>query len=349
MNKYLSILTLSIFLLACQAQSIPPYNNQAMLQGLNETVIEKIAFGSCNRHDMEQPMWQFIDKNEADLWIWLGDIIYGDTRDMKVLKKKYILQKKNKEYKKFGTQTGIIGIWDDHDYGENNAGKEYPKRKESKDLLFEFLEVPRSNPASKREGAYQSYSFGPEGKRIKVILLDCRYFSDKPQRDENGFDIPDPSLDILGKAQWKWLHEELKNSTADIHIIGNGIQVIPEEHPYEKFANFPTTRKKLFDMFETFKPKNLILLSGDRHIAEFSKISLENYPHDIYEITSSGLTHSFDSFEGEENKYRVGNVVSQLNFGLLKFDWQSKSVNISMEIRGLNNDILQFQQIELAY
>jgi len=51
-----------------------------------------IAFGSCNKEDQPQPMWKEILNHNPDLWVWLGDNIYGDSQDPQVLQKKYQTQ-----------------------------------------------------------------------------------------------------------------------------------------------------------------------------------------------------------------------------------------------------------------
>ena len=123
----------------------------------NDQELTTIAFGSCSRQSLPQLMWPFVLDQSPDLWIWTGDNIYGDSEDMGVLKKKYDRQKSEANYQKMRASMDIIGIWDDRDYGVNDGGKEFPKRAESRDLMFEFLNVPKSHPAWKREGAYQSY------------------------------------------------------------------------------------------------------------------------------------------------------------------------------------------------
>ena len=72
----------------------------------------------------------------------------------------------------------MIGVYDDHDYGVNDGCKNYPKRKESKKCLMDFLDVPKNSPLRKQEGAYQSYTFGKGAQTIKVIVMDTRYFRD---------------------------------------------------------------------------------------------------------------------------------------------------------------------------
>ena len=40
--------------------------------------LEVIAFGSCNRDELPQPLWPVIAEENPDLWIWAGDNIYAD-------------------------------------------------------------------------------------------------------------------------------------------------------------------------------------------------------------------------------------------------------------------------------
>lgn len=293
----------------------------------------RISFGSCNRHDLEQPLWDDIVFQKPDAWIWLGDIIYGDSENMDIIQEKYEVQASHVWYKKLVVSSQVFGIWDDHDYGKNNAGKEYTKKKETRDLLFNFLDVPAANIAWQREGAYQSYLIEDQDITVKLILLDCRYFRDKNKFEGNG--------DILGESQWKWLESELSKNEADIHLIANGIQIIPEDHKYEKWANFPESRSRLFTLLESTQVNKPILMSGDRHISELSAVNLENYDHPVYDITSSGLTHPWTSFPGEKNRHRVGEVINTINYGSLIFSkTESKPISVLYQVWGNHQSLL---------
>jgi len=289
-----------------------------------------ITFGSCNRHDEPQPLWKDIINNQPDVWVWLGDIVYGDTKDMQLFRQKYEAQKNHKEYGLLlNSDAKILGIWDDHDYGSNNAGEEYTQKMASRDLLFDFLDIPENAPLRNQEGAYNSFTFGEAEKQVKIILLDARYFREKPS--QNGT--------VLGETQWEWLAKELYQSNAEINIIGCGIQMIPEEHRFEKWANFPKERTRLFNLIARSKANGVILISGDRHIGEISAINWEGLSTPIYEITSSGLTHYYRSFSGEPNQHRVGKVVANYNFGMIEIDWNSEPLEVKLQIRSLNNQL----------
>ncbi len=315
---------------------------------VNESAtLTRIAIGSCNRSDLAQPLWEPIMAKNPDLWIWLGDNVYGDTEDMEKLAANYQRQKSNMAYQKLLAVTPVIGIWDDHDYGVNDGGKEYPKRSESRDILLNFLDVPKSNPVWQREGAYQSYTFGEGNKKVKVILLDARYFRDpvERRRGQNPQYIPNKTGTILGAAQWQWLEQELKNSDAQIHLIGSGIQILPTMHNYEKWNTFPQEREKLFGLLTKYKVPGTILMSGDRHIGELSSIDIEGLDYPLVELTTSGLTHVYKN-ASEENDLRIGNLVNKLNFGFFEIDWTKSKPMVKMEISGENGKIYQTHRID---
>jgi len=298
----------------------------------------RISFGSCNKHDLEQPLWDDIISQKPDAWIWLGDIIYGDSENMGIIQAKYEKQSSHVWYAKLVESSQIFGIWDDHDYGKNNAGKEYAKKKETRDLLFEFLDVPKTNGAWQRDGAYQSYILEENDIVVKLILLDCRYFRDQDKRGGTG--------DILGEEQWHWFESELIKNEGDIHLIANGIQIIPEDHKYEKWSNFPAARKRLFQLIDSTQVNKPIFLSGDRHISELSAIDLENYDHPIYDITSSGLTHPWRSFSGEQNQHRIGEVVNVKNYAsLIISTTASNTISVVYQVWGNHKTLLS--EIEL--
>jgi alkaline phosphatase D len=317
--------------------------------GLSQKDLTRIAFGSCSEEDTEEQMWPDIVAQKPQLWIWLGDNVYADTHDMNLLRTQYQKQKTNSEYQKLLETCPVIGIWDDHDYGVNDAGKLYTKKKESKEELLRFLDVPPHAEVRKHEGAYSAYTAGEGKKKVKVILLDTRYFRDTLYRSsEKGKRYEtNKTGDVLGEEQWKWLEKELKDSDAAITIIGSSIQFIAEDHGYEKWANFPSARQRLIQLLSRIKPKNTFFISGDRHIAEISKMNIPELSYELYDFTSSGLTHTWSdsSMTSEVNHNRVGDLIIQKTFGLLEIDWTEKQPKVSLEIRGYKNVLYQKQML----
>lgn len=331
MTRYLILL---VFVLA----SLPSWG-----QNQSPKLLRTIAFGSCSHESDTAQLWNDIIAQKPDLWIWMGDNIYGDTHDMAVMKHKYDIQKTNPDYRNLIKTCPVIGTWDDHDYGMNDGGKNFSKKEQSKTLALDFLDVPKDAKVRKREGIYDSYDFGPKGKKVKVILLDTRTFRDTViistvagKRYE-----PNPDGDVLGEAQWKWLENELKKSGADLNIIVSSIQFLANDHYYEKWGNFPVARQRMIDMLLKIKPGNTFFISGDRHIGEVSRLTLKGLPYALYDFTSSGLTHTWDGAREEKNSLRVGQLIIQKNFGLIRISWDSKLANVEMEIRGANGTVWQ--------
>jgi alkaline phosphatase D len=171
-----------------------------------------------------------------------------------------------------------------------------------------------------------------------VIVLDTRYFRDRIQKVDGVYQKNEAGT-ILGSAQWKWFEKELNNSTADFNIIMSSIQILSSQHRFEKWANFPNEFIKLGETLIRSKAKNVILLSGDRHISEFTLVNIQGIGYPLIDFTSSGLTHSYRDFQWETNDNRIQKVIHTESFGLLHFDFKNKKV--VMQMRGKKNALLQ--------
>ncbi|MCO4821207.1 MAG: alkaline phosphatase family protein [Flavobacteriaceae bacterium] len=302
-----------------------------------------IAFGSCNKQNMENTLWDDVLENNPSYWIWGGDIIYSDTDDMSLMAEHYKQQLNQDGYSKIIENTNVHGTWDDHDYGLNDGGEEFAVKDESQQLLLDFLGVPEDHERRRRKGVYYAENISVSNGNVKLIVLDTRYFRAAltPSKDSNRRYDPNPYGEgsLLGKAQWEWLETELSNSKADFNLIVSSIQVLSYEHGYEKWGNMPHEVDKLYELIVKSNAKGVVVLSGDRHISEFSKTKFEGMSYPLIDFTSSGLTHSYSNFTNEPNANRIGKVVTSLSFGVLKFNFETKT--ITMEMRGDGNVLQQ--------
>ncbi|WP_422860377.1 alkaline phosphatase D family protein [Flagellimonas sp. S174] len=308
-----------------------------------------VAFGSCNKQDVENPFWDDILEENPDVWIWGGDNIYADTDDMSQMKSMYDQQLKNIGYEALVEKVPVIGTWDDHDYGKNDAGVEYVMKKQSQQLFLDFMGVAKEDSRRNQEGVYATHTYShPEGT-IKVFVLDTRYFRSNLEKDtitKRRYKInTSPESTVLGETQWKWLEKELSASKAEFNLIITSIQFLSWEHGFETWGNFPSDAEKMKRLIAASKAKGVIVLSGDRHISEFSKTQLPNLQYPLIDFTSSGLTHSYSSFTSEPNSYRVGEVVSVPSYGILHLDMQNKTAR--MKIMGENGKV--YQELKQAY
>lgn len=297
------------------------------------SVIKNLAFGSCCKQDDPQPIWNSIKLSKPDMFLFLGDNVYGDTQDMKHLAAQYKKLAAKPEFANFRSKIPLIATWDDHDYGVNDGGMEYPKKRESKKIFLDFFAEPLDSARRQRDGIYTSYVFGPKGKQLQLILLDLRWFRTSLKLELFPFPYGptnDPKATILGAAQWAWLEKELQKP-ADVRIIASSIQFSSPDHGWEKWANFPKEKQRIIDLIDQFKIRNVIFISGDMH---FGEISSEKTPagFQIYDVTSSGMNFH-ESGSQYKNRNRVSLYDTGANFGFIQIDWDAKPIGVSLQVR----------------
>ncbi len=260
-------------------------------------------------------MWKRMLDLDVQLFAWLGDIVYADTTDMRKMRALYDRQLAHPEYQKLLAQVPVVGIWDDHDYGHDDAGREYPKRSESQKLLLDFLGESPDSKRRAQQGVYTSYDFSSESSSVRLILLDGRFHRDSPKT---------PGADILGADQWKWLEHQLTSSRARANLILTGYSVLSPRIPgAEQWVNFPDAHRKLFEVIERSGAKGVLFLTGDRH---FAGMMTGNSPskRTYYELLASGLNKRLEldwARKGLEIVYGSANSVFEYNFGLVEIDW----------------------------
>lgn len=346
--KIISLLTFLVLL--------PATNASAQGEPHSDKVITRIAFGACNNPRKKSPgMYEAIIGLKPDVFVFLGDNIYGDTKDMRVLKKKYDELGKQPGFEKLRETSQILATWDDHDYGTNDGGKSYPMRKESQKLFLDFFQEPEKSLRRQRPGIYSSHTFGENGKVCQIILLDTRYFRDelpkakyaKDTKPKNivGWYKPtkDTSKTVLGDAQWKWLEKQLQQP-ADFRIIASSIQILAFEKGMENWGNVPHEQQRLFQLFKKHQTNYTIGISGDVHFAEISKQDIGGYP--FYDFTSSGMTHAVSSWSKAKNTFRVGESFAELNAGVIDINWAK--MTITLQIIDQAGKALQTHNIPLS-
>lgn len=330
-NIYPLFILVSISVLSCKS------NSEDKTTEIKQKTKFRIALGSCNRQNLPQDFWMSIEKDSADIFVWGGDNIYADTPDMELMKAKYDTLENNAYYQSFISQLpyGSIGVWDDHDYGKNDAGREWKYKEEAKSLFMNFMDIDSTHAMRNRGGVYQAEVIEVGGKRIKFYLLDTRYFRDglmnaeAPKRRYQPHTSQDSTL--LGTEQWNWLEQEFKTSKADFNIIVSSIQFLSSEHGFETWGNFPHEVKKMQDLLKAYSLNNILFLSGDRHISEFSQKKIEGLEYPLTDFTSSGLTHSYSSYDGEPNQYRIGEVVAKTSYGIVELDLENEKADLKIK------------------
>ncbi len=214
-----------------QWRPLPPQNK----------VLTKIAFGSCLHQNKPQPIWQSI------------------VADRRELKSAYTELADRPEFELARDAFPILATWDDHDYGGNDAGADFKHKEAARALFMKFLNGSGSTSTTAPDGIYYAKLFGPEGRRIQILMLDTRSFRSDllktpTQQPGKGRYQPDPSpgKTLLGAQQWAWLEQELRKPAA-LRIIASSIQVLADGHGWERWGNLPAERQRLFDLIKKNK------------------------------------------------------------------------------------------------
>lgn len=318
--------------------------------------VTRVAFGSCDHQDRHQTVWAEIAAKRPDLFLMIGDNVYGDTRatgaaTIPTLSAAYARLGSRTEFRDFRAQVPMFAVWDDHDFGHNDGGgsfafKEYAER------IFETFwgsdQAVRSRP-----GVHQEILLGPDGERVQIVMLDTRFFRSDlkalPYQEKApplGSYIPnaDPGATLLGEAQWRWLEQAL-DTPADVRLIVSSIQVITDAHGFEKWGNFPRERDRLYGLLRSKGIDNAILLSGDRHQGAIYRSPV--MPN-LHELTASSLNFSFADPKRpwvEPDPARVGEIYGVENFGIVDIDWARRNVRLSL--LGSNGSLLTEQTVQL--
>lgn len=302
--------------------------------------LTRIALGSCAKQDKPQPILDKVITQKPDLFIYLGDNIYGDTEDMALLRAKYAQLAAKKEFNALRRTCPLLATWDDHDFGANDAGRHYCCKDSSKAIFLDFWQEPSDSERRQHAGIYHSVYYGAEAQRVQVILLDTRTFRDDllPNDKKNGHKNDyrpneNPDSTFLGEAQWAWLEAQLQQP-AQLRIIASSNQFSHEYNGWESWTNVPQEQARLIELIRRTRANGVIFLSGDVHWGELSKRPVEGgYP--LYDLTSSGITQTWDSTEA--NRYRVGEVVRENNVGWLLLDWSKPDPELTfrlMDVKG---------------
>jgi alkaline phosphatase D len=148
----------------------------------------------------------------------------------------------------------------------------------------------------------------------------------------------------LGNTQWQWLEKKIENSQANFLVIVSSIQLLSNQHQFEKWENLPHERERMINLISRYSEKNIFVVSGDRHISEFSIMPIGE-KRQLIDFTSSGLTHSYSSFSGEPNPFRVKEVVSDRSYGIIDFNLKDNTLHAYM--MGDKKQIRQ--ELEVSY
>ena len=316
-----------IFLVSCEKNE-PSVN-------IKPSHIYSIGFGSCLTQEKPMPIFNAIKSENYDLFLMLGDNVYGDTDSNDLIELRDAYEKQRENFDRLNLNFPFEAIWDDHDYGKNDGGEEYIYKEEAEQIFLDFWNIPQDDIRRARPGLYFEKTQEIDGISIQMIFLDTRFFRDALlPTDEKGAPgkeryVPhtDTSLTMLGEDQWTWLQEQL-DKEVDHKIIVTSIQFLAMGHGWEAWKTLPHERQRLIDLVDQ-SSSEVLFISGDRHRGGLYQFSTQSGKV-ISEMTSSSLNLAFANDE-EDGPLRSGPTFVQENYGEILLDKLTNTLTVNLK------------------
>ena len=325
--KKLIFITLFLFVSCKENQST---------QNIKDPNIYSIGFGSCLTQERSMPIFNYIKSENYDLFLMLGDNVYGDSEREDLLELREAYDKQRENFDSLNLNCPFEAIWDDHDYGLNDAGKEYAYKEDAEQLFLDFWNIPEDDIRRTRPGLYFEWIENIDGIVVQILFLDTRYFRDALlPTDERGAPgkeryLPhtDTSTTMLGNVQWNWLEQKM-SSQVDHRIIVSSIQFLAMGHGWEAWKTLPHERQRLIDLIDQSSTDTVLFISGDRHRGGLYQLSSDSGKN-IFEITSSSLNLSFTNDE-EAGPLRIGPTFVDENYGEILLNKLTNEIIVNLK------------------
>lgn len=284
-----------------------------------------IAFSSCLAQNLDTSLWNVIADAKPQLFLFTGDVVYADTLDLAVKRRAFAQLKADKNFRNFRAKARVLAVWDDHDYGYNDAGGSYSKKKQMQKIFLDAFDEPLDSPRRRQQGIYTVEYQKVGDKIIQIIVLDVRYFRTDwsygpkiPPYSRTYAEDNRETSTMLGETQWQWLHG-LTEQPADLRILVSSTPVLSDDYRGERWGAFPRERDRLYRLLSGTKTGKWLIITGDRHFAQISlKNDLLSYP--LVELLASGMNTVWEDGSKEPDRYRVGESLSDYNYGILRID-----------------------------
>ncbi|WP_421753517.1 alkaline phosphatase D family protein [Croceimicrobium sp.] len=286
-----------------------------------------IAMGSCtyiNEEAYDRPgtpyggdyqIFRSIESQKPDAMLWLGDNIYLRDADWWTRSgyiHRYTHTRSIEEMQALMASCNNYAIWDDHDFGPNDASGSWIHR----DLALEMFKLFWPNPSFGYRDmpcTFSAFNY----RDCDFVMLDNRYY-----RSEQSVGHPEQ---IFGTQQIDRMIDLLKQSRAPFKFVLTGGQFLNSAQVFENHSNYEEERDYILKRINDEDIKNVIFISGDRHHSEVDKLQLPN-GNWVYEFTVSPLTSGAAHQVNEENDYRVeGSLIQERNFAVMNISGKRKA------------------------
>jgi alkaline phosphatase D len=311
----------------------------------------RVALGSCARTGSNHHIFDTIRNLEPLFFVHMGDFHYEDIESSDPAAYLHAFDRvlRSPRQGALYRSTPIAYVWDDHDYGSDEADGTLPGRGAA--LAAYRLAVPHY-PLAGETSIEQAFSVG----RVRFIITDGRSHRD-PVGAADG-----PGKSMLGEAQREWLFGELERS-AHSHALVVWVNPVPwitrseppdSGHGWKPYA---WERRRIADHIQAAGlERRLVMLSGDGHMAALDDGSHSRYtsldsPEPAFPVLHAAPLDRYPRLKG--GPYSHGYSRPRPLFGLLQIqqfgvlDVRDDGQRIQLELSGRDEDGRRLDGLEL--
>ena len=302
-----------------------------------------IAFAGCARTGSNGAVFDAIRLLEPDLYINTGDLHYGDvvTNSLDDFAALYDLTLSQPGQAALYRSTPIAYVWDDHDFGPNDAAADSPSRQAA--LLSYRENVPHYEFPLRGWDApiAQAFSIG----EVRFIMTDTRSARD-PAAHPDG-----PDKTMLGAEQLEWFLAELETSLDRYRLVVwvSSVPWIAAAEPgADHWGGYTHERERIANAIAEIGNEGLIMLAGDAHMVAIDDGSNSDYAAGGgggFPVMQSGALDRNGSVKG--GPYSEGLHAGGGQFGLLTI--ADRGNEISVQMRGMTWDGTELMSLDLVY
>lgn len=301
------------------------------------------AYGSDEPYDRpgkpyggDYQIYEHIHQKNPDFMLWLGDNIYlreSDWNSKNGIYYRYSHQRSLAELQPLLAHCPHYAIWDDHDFGPNDADRSFSGKATALAAFKDFWANPQYGLGQK-DGSGITGTF--EWSDAQFFLMDNRYFR-SPNKRKTG------DRSFLGKDQVNWLIDALSFSQANFKFIAIGGQVLNSVQTKENYSNFPEELNYLISEIKANQIDGVIFLTGDRHFSELS-ILKEDGLYPLHDFTVSPL-NSGGYTPNENNTNRIAeSLITERNFATFQVSGKKEERRLEVQYYDANGkDLWSYQ------
>ena len=247
----------------------------------------RAAVASCMQRRDHQSSFRILADELAgpgdrlpNLQLLLGDNVYTSERPVsrEHFWDRHIAQRNVPEFAEVIARVPTFAIWDDHDYGPNDADGSLPADQKQVSLAA-FDGLWPHPPFAAGAAINHTFTWGD----VQFFMLDDRWRRDCPE------DAPaSHPRRMLGQEQLDWLKAELAASTATFKVIANGSTRGSVCWKGRLDTEGDGELRELDDFIVDARIAGVVFLGGDIHSVKFRSVPIAG-GYAVPEIISSGI------------------------------------------------------------